>query len=264
VARISDKERARRRLQVELKEDLDDLTEIYEEARAIAANEDDHAEVTRLKTEFGTRRTAIKQRQEAEGFRGPGTTVQASTNTYFHWVLIAFDREAAAYKAMTDHRHGQTAALGRCLRESMGGITAASFSIESLFGSVCYLVPEPTKRPQRPAEILNALHQLFDLGGLVRLQQRMEELFDRRDLAVHPWVAVRALHEHPSLEGRFAKEVVDFTPEAASAGIDLACELLDACTTQPIPGHRRAARWANQNRSGVQPLLAAGARGPTV
>jgi hypothetical protein len=180
-------------------------------------------------------------------------------NTWVHWGLIAFDAEAAAKVAGAEYRATAGASdpidsLGRAFRASSVAIVAAAFMIEGLFGSVVYFVPK-VNGDKRWSIIVRTLRSMFDLSRVRRLDQQMEQLFGLRDDAAHPWVEVQPPKAHPYGFAHTSVEVATYTPEVATESVDLACVLLNQCTTRPAAGQRAAARWALANRAGVERLL---------
>jgi hypothetical protein len=249
----------RQRRQVERREDHQDAEEEFteEKTRLLAAG--DSEGWTRLKHEFAQTRRAFRLEEEAEGLRGPGTGVQLSTNMALVWLKIAIEQEAIARRAEAEfvtHEGGadDTDSLGRTMRAAIVTVTSAAFAIEGLHGSVCYFVPEQRSR-RRWAQILSTLRLLFNVNGIPKLDQRLERLFELRDLAAHPWVAVQHPLPHPVKPTRVSVEVATFTASAATAAVDVACELLHHCTIHPLPGIRRARRWSDGNRPGAERVL---------
>ena len=251
-------EQTNRRELVEYQEHLKDRSEEFDEARArlLEAGEKDAAR--RLSEEFGRWRSEYKRVGEEKGYRQPGVAV--STNTWFHWALIAFEAERVAKTAGGEYRatRGEsdpTDALGRAYRASSTATVAAAFVVEGLYGSVCYLVPAVGGQ-RRWAVITRTLRLLFDLSRIRRLEQEMELLFGLRDDAAHPWIAVLPPTPHPYGFAKTSREIATHTPEVATQCIDVACTVLDECTTRPLHENRRANRWARDSRAGVERLLA--------
>ncbi len=247
-----------RRALVEYQELLKNRTEEYDEAKAALVTTGDMETVRKLSQDFGRWRSEYKRMGEAKGYRQAG--VALSTNMWFHWGHIAFDAERAAksagneYKA-TGGRSDPTDSLGRAFRSSSVAIVAAAFMVEGLYGSVCYFVP-PVSGRRRWSIILRTLRMLFDLSRVRRLDQGIEQLFGLRDDAAHPWVAVRPPQLHPYGFTNTSVEIATYTPEVASQSIDLACQLITQCTLHPVQNSRSAKRWAQDNREGVQRLVA--------
>lgn len=247
-----------RRLLVEYQERLKNRTEEYDEAKAALVATGDMESVRQLSQDFGRWRSEYKRMGEEKGYRHAGVGI--STNMWFHWGHIAFDAERAAksagdeYKATAGHSD-PTDSLGRAFRASSVATVAAAFMVEGLYGSVCYFVP-PVSGSRRWSIILRALRMLFDLSRIRRLDQEMEQLFGLRDDAAHPWVAVRPPRPHPYGFTNASVEIATYTPEVASQGIDLACQLIEECTLHPVESSRSAKRWARDNREGVQRLVA--------
>lgn len=249
---------AERRARIEYEEHLKDREEDFaeEKARLLAAGDD--AQWRKVKQEFAEWRRAYRLRGEQLGYRGPGP-VAMSTDMWHHWGLIAFDAEVDAWAASDEYRAtgggaDSSDALGRAFRASQVATVAAAFVVEGLFGSVVYFVPEVSGN-KRWSIVCRTLRELFDLSGVERLDQRMEELFGLRDDVAHPWVAVRQPKPHPYGLASTAIEMATYTSECASTSIDFACLLLDECTMRPLMDQRSARRWAGAHRDGVERLL---------
>jgi hypothetical protein len=256
----------RQRRQVERREDHQDAEEEFAEEKTWLLAAGDTEGWTRLKHEFAETRRAFRLDEEAEGLRGPGTGVQLSTNMALVWLKIAIEQEAIARHAEAEfvaHEGGadDTDWLGRTMRAAIVTVTSAAFAIEGLYGSVCYFVPKQSSG-RRWAKILKTLRLLFNVTGIPKLDQRLERLFELRDLAAHPWVAVQHPLPHPAKPTRVSVEVATFTASAATAAVDVACELLHHCTTHPLPGTRRARRWSDANRHGAERVLSSRPRTP--
>lgn len=247
-----------RRDLIEYQEHLKDLTEKYEEEKAALIAAGDSEAVRRSTQEFGQWRSAYKAMGEEKGYRQAG--VALSTNMWFHWGCVAFDAEHIATTAGDEYRatsgvSDPTDALGRAFRASSNAVVAAAFMVEGLYGSVCYFLP-PVSGNRRWSIVLRTLRMLFDLSRIARLDLEMEHLFELRDDAAHPWVAVRPPRPHPYGFGSTSVEVATYTPEVASHCIGFACQLLDQCVLHPVENSRSAKRWARDNREAVQRLVA--------
>ena len=248
---------AERRARVEYEQHLKDREEDFAAAKAHLLAAGDDAKWRETKQEFGEWRRRYRLHGEELGYRGPGR-VALSTNTWHHWSLIAFDAEADAHAAGDEYRATGGAdasdALGRAFRASQVATVAAAFVVEGLFGSVVYFVPEVSGN-RRWSIVIRTLREMFDLSRVDRLDERIKELFALRDDVAHPWVAVRQPQPHPYGFADTAIEVATYSPEVASASVDLACLMLDECTKRPLEDQRWARRWAVAHRDGVERLL---------
>ena len=260
VAQIDKQERDRRRRIADRAEYLADISEEFDEAKVNAIERGDRAEVRRLSQEFAPKRTAHRQEDERLGIRGR-SPVMLSTNMWYVWTAIALTHEAAALAARDDlarwAESGEATdargSLGRGLKSGLQTVTSCAFAIDALFGAVCYLTPQRSAS-SRWSLIRQTLDTLFDLEGMPKLQQRMERLFDVRDIGVHPWEALQVPIEHPDTPGmNVSYESSTFTGAEAAASVDLVIEVLERCTTRPR--NRRAARSAKQNRNAVERLI---------
>jgi len=247
---------ARRRL-VEFHEHLYDRSEIYDEERARLLTAGDALGAERHMEEFASWRRDYLAHGEAEGLYRGG--VMLGTNHWFDWGCIAFRAETAALTAAarfeaTFGSADPDDALGVSYRESMAAIVAAAFMIDSLYGSICYLLADAGGN-RRWSRILRTCRALFDLSRIPRLDQRVQELFHLRDDAAHPWVAVKVPQPHPSGLTNIAPELATYTPATATQSIDLSLTLIEHCIHFPQSGNRRAARWATNNLASYESLI---------
>jgi hypothetical protein len=254
VGSNSKEERARRRELVERQQTLLDLEEEFQAAKTAAQAAGDSDRVRALTDEFAPKRTAMREEMERRGEREAGVAI--STAMWIVWGRVAVEHERLAHEALDRFLVGESSSdLQESFERSVVAAVAAALTLEGLYGSVCYLIPDVGVRT-RWKNIVRTLDELFDLSTLQSLESRVKLTFELRDYAVHPWETMRPAVQHPEAGvGNVSEEMATLNPRAASDSIDTAFDVLAAVMQPPWPDRARSARWVKQNASGVHQLL---------
>lgn len=260
---ISRKIESERRSAIEREDHLVDLGERYE---ADLAAETTNEGKTALMQAFAKVRQELRQKEVDAGRRSRGLSVLLHQILWARWIEVAVENEMRARAAFVRAKTGEQQALVEDFRASLVAISASAHVIEALFGEVKYRIPPQARLKKRYLDLGQAFTMAFGLDKAAsdRLLADLTWLFDRRDLAVHPYAQAEPPQHHPAgyLTGA---EFSDFNAVTSGRAVDLAMALLEISQAPPKPANRAIARWAEKRQPyhlGVLPLRALRAASP--
>jgi hypothetical protein len=193
-------------------------------------------------------------------------SMSVSTPLFTQWLLVAFKQERDAWAC----RRAGEGGFGGELRESMAAITAATNSLEALYDQIADIVGatesdlvkwgrlpdedgETDKSMSADARVMAVLRRGFTVRKC--WARRMEELFQLRNRAVHPSERPAGPHIHPTRGVGTSWDRANFTPERATAAVDLVLEVM-AALTEPKAGLPKLVAWLDGNRDVFANVLA--------
>jgi hypothetical protein len=196
-------------------------------------------------------------------------TIKIKSNLWIDWTEIAIEHEVAAQAARLDYPEKGGDALHAEKHAGMIAVSASAHALDALYGDLGDIIPLPsaltqawaTKRaktgkgPPRHARIVETLKIGFALGKAAsNWPPRFEELFDRRDAAVHFKEDFHIPVPHP-VGANTAASNVTYSLESASSAVDLVLEVLAVCIQTPREQLPTVVKWADDMKSTVDRLV---------
>jgi len=161
------------------------------------------------------------------------------------WFEVAVEQELKALEAFTLMLQGEQQSITDEFRASLLSLTASAYTIEALSGDIKYLI-----LPQQPMnKRYQTLSQVFRLAfgmeerDFLEFASEMRWLFERRDMAVHPYTEAVFPKRHPAGFNTGA-EHADFNALTSGRAVDVAMRVLDAAVTPSKAHHHWIERWS--------------------
>lgn len=236
----------KRRAWVEREEGLLDLTEQYEQDRAAATTPE---EQKRVMEEFTAKRRTHREEDVRAGRRPPGVSVVMHQIMWARWLEVAVEHELRARDAFKKLLEGRNETLGDELgdefRASLVAVTASAHTAEALFGDIKYRIPAQERRAKRYLVLCHAFKVAFGVRAPEHeaLKRELGWLFERRDLATHPYTEATPPKAHPAGIDTGA-EHSDFNAVTSGRAVDAVMMALGVAASPPGPLNRWIERWA--------------------
>jgi hypothetical protein len=234
-----------RRAWVERQEKFKDRTEEFDHEIAAAATSEERQA---LSDALGAYRTAHRQEDIQSGRRAPLMIRQCM---WREWIAIAVSHELTARsKAGSPDNPSSSQSLGEEFHASLVAIAASAHTIEALFGELKYLIRVQRRTDKQYQAVRNTFAVAFgwDNRKKDRLSPRLQELFQRRDFAVHPYTDLAPVVPHPSGVLSSA-ELAHFNAVTSGVAVDCALDVLAEAANPPKPCNRWVERWAEEHKS---------------
>lgn len=211
------------------------------------------------------RRTMFMLEPGARAVIEKGQPPRMAIPLWLYWVEVARENATAAEAAhASDERVDALSAFlaGESLelatqKEPAGGlhelcpgmtaVVAGAVAVDGLYGTIKPFIDPPASTAKRSRQIIECLKLGFSLPSPESWLRGLDELFERRDFAVHhaellaEMVSVRETAETIVFG---ASEVHWFSAEEARRCVDFAVSLIESCLEHPKPPLRE---WAEEN-----------------
>lgn len=201
-------------------------------------------------------------------------TVHLSYEMYPQWLQVAVEHAERAVEAskVVDHEWAvepeNSIARGEALevemRAAMQAIVATAAVFEGLFGMLADLAPVQaslqaswqTNRTRRPARIAEALKQAFKIPAseFKKVKLLLHQIFDFRDMAMHPTSAAGPAIEHPRLATGVERRFAIFRAENALTATEAAIAIVSGLLEVPKPKHRKLVEHCGFGKEWVEPI----------
>jgi hypothetical protein len=230
-----------RRSYVEERERQLDLAECYERELAAATTPEERQ---RISNAFAAKRRAYREAEAKAGRRGPSVSVVMHQIMWARWIEVAVEQELKALEAFTLMLQGEQRPITDEFRASLLSLTASAYTIEALYGDIKYLIPPQPSMGKRHQTLSQAFRLAFGMGerDFLELASEMRWLFERRDMAVHPYTEAVLPKRHPAGFNTGA-EHADFNALTSGRAVDVAMRVLDAAATPPKAYNHWIERW---------------------
>jgi hypothetical protein len=237
-----------RRAWVERQEKFKDRTEEFDHEIAAAATSEERQA---LSDALGAYRTAHRQEDIESGRRPEGASPMIRQPMWAAWIEIAVSHELTARsKAGSPDNPSSSQSLGEEFHTSLVAIAASAHTIEALFGELKYLIPVQRRTDKQYQAVRNTFAVAFGWDNRTkdRLSPLLQELFQRRDFAVHPYTDLAPVVSHPSGVVSSA-ELADFNAVTSGVAVDCALDVLAEAANPPSPCNRWVGRWVEEHKS---------------
>ncbi len=231
-----------RRSYVEARERELDLAERYEQELSAAITPDERERISAV---FSAQRQAHREAEVKAGRRLPGVSVVSHQIMWARWLEVAVEQELRALEAFTLMLKGEQQLITDEFRASLLSLTASAYTIEALYGDIKYLVPpqEPMNKRHQTLSQMSRLAFGMEERDFLKFGSEMQWLFERRDMAVHPYTEAVLLKRHPAGFNTGA-EHADFNALTSGRAVDVAMRFLDAAATPSKALNHWIERWS--------------------
>jgi hypothetical protein len=238
-----------RRQRVEARERQLDQNEQYERDLALAVTKEERESIS---NKFAEQRQKNREAEVRAGFRPLGNSILLHQVMWMRWMEAAVEQEGIAQETFTDILSGKVESLGIEFRASLVSLTASAYAyaIEALYGDIKYLIPEQTPQRRRHQTLSRAFQVAFGLldPDYDSLTSEMRWLFERRDMAVHPYSDAELPKPHPSGVNTSA-EHADFNAQTSRQAVDAALQIMSFARIPPNAYSRWITRWSERQAS---------------
>lgn len=197
-------------------------------------------------------------------------TLKIKSHFWIDWAEIAIENEVAARRARHEV-YPQDASKGLHAEKHAGmvAVSASAHALDALYGELGDIIPLPGwlaqawaakraktgKGPARHTRIVETFKLGFSLGkAAANWPRRFEELFDRRDAAVHFKEDFHTPVPHPVGTNTAASNVI-YSLETAESAVDLLLEVLSECVKRARPQIPEVVKWAGDLTATVERLV---------
>ncbi len=196
-------------------------------------------------------------------------SLKIKAHFWIDWAEIAIENEAVARSAR-DQLYAEDPSEGLRAEKHAGmiSVSASAHALDALYGELGDIIPLPAwltqawatkkakmgKGPARHARIVETLKLGFALGKAAAYwPPRFEELFERRDAAVHFKEDFHTPVPHPVGTNTAASNVT-YSLETAESSVDLLLEVLKLCAETPRAQLSAVVNWADDMGSTIARL----------
>jgi hypothetical protein len=245
-----------RRSYVEGRERQLDLGEGYERDSAAAPTPEER---NRIGAVFAAQRRGYREAEIKAGRRLPGVSVVMHQIMWARWLEVAVEQELRALEAFRLMLQGEQKPITDEFRASLLALTASAHTIEALYGDIEYLIPPQQPRNKRHQTLSEAFRLALGMKecDLLEFPSEMRWLFERRDMAAHPYTEAVLPKPHP-VGFNTGAEHADFNALTSGRAVDVAMRVLDTAATPPKAHNHWIERWSKMRApytaSVVRPL----------
>ena len=232
-----------RRSYIEERERQLDLGEHYERELATATTPEERE---RIGVAFAAQRRAHREAEINAGRRLSGVSVVMHQIMWARWLEVAVEQELRALEAFMLILQGERKPITDEFRASLLALTASAYTIEALYGDIKYLIPSQQPTNKRHQTLSQAFRLAFGMieRDFQEFASEIRWLFERRDMAAHPYTEAVLPKRHPAGFDT-AAEHAEFNAFTSGRAVDVAMRVLDAAATPSKAHNHWIERWAN-------------------